>query len=132
MKKGKGSPCKGSDPDKGAGKGKNKGKGSPKGKGSFEPGDIVIGASAKNVKILETETHITVGDVTLKLEALAKVCSCGVKEKCWAIAMSVQPWPAKLRLCPCPAKAGHERHDSSHHVFTTQQILQIQKLAGKP
>ena len=112
------------------GKGKGKG-GSPK----FDlpkPWDVEIGASVNNCRIMETDTHVTVGEVTLSRAALAKICGCGPRDKCWPVAMSLQPWPLKLRLCPSKSKPGHEKYDSPKHLFTTQQITEINKLAKKP
>jgi hypothetical protein len=119
--KGKGSPYKG------------KGKGG-KGKPTEEAWEVTIGASAPKCKILETDTHVTVNGKIMSKAAMASVCECGPSDKCWPVAMSVQPWPQQLKLCPCPTKVGHEKYDSSHHIFTAKQLAQIRglMLASKP
>jgi hypothetical protein len=89
---------------------------------------VVIGDAVERAHISETETEISAGRVTLKKADLAALIGCGVKDKCWAVAMSRKPWPMKLTCCNHKGEKGHEYYDSEKHVFTAQQMSQVTDL----
>ena len=82
------------------------------------------------VKVTETSKEISCdGQQAFKLdkEEAAKICDCGIKDKCWALVLSTLPWPLKLLMCNHSGEPAHERHDSTKHVFTKEQMLQLRE-----
>ena len=104
----------------------------------IEPWDVEIGALTKSVDgnpprvvVKETATTIQAGEKgpTLNKADLAMLCDCGPDDKCWAVALSMQKWPFKLKLCNHSGEAGHEHYDSDLHVFSKRELFDIDQLA---
>ena len=82
------------------------------------------------VKVTETSKEISCnGEQAYKLdkEEAAKICDCGIKDKCWALVLSTLPWPLKLLMCNHSGEPEHERHDSTKHVFTRDQMFLLRE-----
>ena len=82
------------------------------------------------VKVTETSKEIScTGEQAYKLdkEEAAEICNCGIKDKCWALVLSTLPWPLKLLMCNHSGEPAHERHDSTKHVFTKEQMLRLRE-----
>lgn len=89
---------------------------------------VEIGRISGKLTYTDTATHFGfLGTKVLKSD-LAAACDCGEDDKCWAVPMSIKPWPMKLEACNRHGEPGHESHDSSHHRFTAQQLQKIGQL----
>jgi hypothetical protein len=86
------------------------------------PADVDIGASIRKVKIVETDTSISLNGRPFAKSDLAAACGVGTDDLCWATSLSSMPWPLCLRLCNHAGEPGHESHDSSRHKFSTEQL----------
>jgi hypothetical protein len=124
--------------DGAAGKGASK---SPKGPGPawgsdrkefLQPSDVEIGKllteSPPRIKIVETDTDITIGRTTYQKQDLADAADCGPGDKCWAVGLSNKPWPLKLHLCNHSDEPSHAAHDSPAHLFTKAQTSALRSV----
>lgn len=95
------------------------------------PADVDIGASTVKVKLIETDTSISLQGRPFAKADLAAACGVGTDDLCWSVSLSAMPWPLSLRLCNHVGEPGHEHHNSSKHKFSPEQLESVKLLIGR-
>lgn len=90
--------------------------------------DVEIGCKTADFEFVDDDENFGTAHRQASKLDLAKICGCGINDRCWAVAYSMKPWPLKLELCNRAKHLGHEAYDTDLHTFTAKQTKELHDL----